>query len=298
MTGSPHLGLTRRTMLKATAATTAGAALFTGTASATDVEASFEIECIESKVRVTLRTVGGSPPADLTTLKIFLGKEEVVDADDNDFIDRLGEIYPCFGLYGGSCPDPVAFPESQDTLGDGSLVFIFDREEAGLDDVTGETSVVVAGVYGDLNQQRPPSFDSLETRVVYFDPAGCCPDCEDGLLVKYDWKGDKFEKQEGSDSNITLESVELDEDNEPKKAWFTTSYCNLWAVVKAGTNYDVIPADENEEFCVAPTVNRAISNIQFFCGEEPKEEDYVLGNSDKSDEDGNNGKNGKNGKKK
>jgi hypothetical protein len=293
-------------MLKATAATTAGAALFTSTASASDDPASFEIECIGSKVRVTLTSVKSSPPTDLDNLQIFLGKEDVVDTSpDNGRIDRLGEIYPCFDETdeinpSGDCPAPVAFPESRET-DSGSIVFTFDQAEAGLDDVTTKTNVVIAGVYGDLTANRPLTFDSLEETVVHFDPTGCCPDCKDGLLVKYEWTGNEFEEEEGSDSNITLTSVHLDEDDEPEKACFTTSYCELWAVVKAGTNYDPIQVRENSldpiEFCVEPSNGKAISNIQFFC-KEPTKEDYELGNSDKSDEDGNKGNKGNNGKKK
>lgn len=300
MNDSLPTGLTRRTMLKATAATTAGTALFAGSASATDVGADVDVDCLGDEVKVTLNSVDGTDAANLDGLEVVFGQFDVININDNDRIDRAAEILPC--LSGSSDCQPSVVDKTGGTKKDGAVCYTFKLSEAGLDGLSGPTEVAFAGKY-DIDSSTEQTFDNLEgSGVLTFDPATCCIECEtDSLLVKYEWTGDKFEEEEGSDSNLTLTSVHLDEDDEPEKACFTTSYCDLWAVVKAGTNYDVIQIREDSfdltEVCVEPTVDRAISNIQFFC-EEPDEEDYVLGNSDKSEEDsnGNKGRGKKKGK--
>lgn len=295
-TNGKPFGITRRSMLKATAATTAGVALFAGSASASDETPNFTLECVGDEIRITLTSVdlydgGSTSPTTLTDLEVLLGKRDILDDNDNGRIDRLAEIYPCFS--GTSWCSPVASPIDEEINGT-TIVYTFDRSDAGLDAVTGLTDVALIGTY---TRERTPSDTrgSLDGTTT-FDPAGCCTVCDSGtnLLVKYEWTGGELKSEGASDNGITLTSVDLDEDAEPKKACFTTTYCELWAVVKAGTNYDVIEVREDGldpvEFCVEPTVKRAISNVQFFC-EEPDEEDYELGNSNNSNDNrDNNGK--------
>jgi hypothetical protein len=77
----------------------------------------------------------------------------------------------------------------------------------------------------------------------------------------------------GSDPNISVTGFTLDEDNQPSEVCFTTEYCSVDAVVKAGTQYEETP-DQSGEFCVTgietqnpqgKTITQAISNVQFFC---------------------------------
>lgn len=121
----------------------------------------------------------------------------------------------------------------------------------------------------------------------------CCSPCESGeeLLVKYEWSGGKF-VTEGSVGNIEPTSWTLDEDGEPVEACFTTDYCEVDAVVKAGQGYETYE-DESGAFCVTgittenpqgKEITQAISNVQFFC-ETP--DDPSVGNSS-----GSNGKRG------
>lgn len=124
-----------------------------------------------------------------------------------------------------------------------------------------------------------------------------CPPCESGkeLLVKYEWSGGKF-VSEGSDGNIEPTSWTLDEDGEPVEACFTTDYCEVDAVVKAGQGYETYE-DESGAFCVTgitkenpqgKEITHAISNVQFFC-ETP--DDPSVGNSSGNNRGGGGGKN-------
>ena len=101
-----------------------------------------------------------------------------------------------------------------------------------------------------------------------------CVPCESGeeLLVKYEWDDGEF-ITEGSDENVELTGETLDEDGEPVEACFSTEYCEVDAVVKAGTNYETYE-DESGTFCVTGittenpqgnSITQAISNVQFFC---------------------------------
>lgn len=103
-----------------------------------------------------------------------------------------------------------------------------------------------------------------------------CTPCESGeeLLVKYEWD-DGFSVEGQADGGIQLGEVTLDADGEPTEACFTTDYCGVDAVVKAGTEYETYD-DVSGEVCVTGIDGRAISNVRFFC-EAP--EDPSVGNS-------------------
>ena len=286
-TDSGALGFSRRSVLKATGATTVGAVLFSGTASATDDGASFRIECLGDEVKVTLTGVepgDGLTPAQLETdrnLQIYLGTRENVDVNNpNGRIDAIAEIEPCFfdenTKSDAFCAD-VAFPQRREIVGD-SVCYFFDRNEAGLDEeILDPNSVVIAGVYdspdGDIRDGTVQTFDSLGGRnesknIVEFDPSTCCIECESGeeLLVKYEYDEEKgeFFIEKGGDDDITLESVTLDDEGEPEEACFSTTYCELDAVVKAGPGYEVTDVSDTE-FCVTGIEGKAISNIRFYC---------------------------------
>ena len=290
-------------MLKAAAATTAGAALFSAPAAASDDTAIFTIECIGDKVRVCLTEVdlfdgGTANPTDLTDLEVYLGTFENINTNTvNNRVDS-GEIKPCFIDYPKPCPSPVAFPESSTTEGD-TICYTFDRSEAGLDGpVTGTTSngypnsVVLAGVYQDANgeTQAFDSYGELQRGqgpfVVEFDPTTCCIECATGtdLIIKYEWdeEAEEFVIEEGDSDAITLDpdSIVLDEDGEPQEVCFSTTYCDVDAVVKASTEYEVFEGGDGE-ICVTGIDKEngegqyAISNIRFFC-EAP--DDLSVGN--------------------
>lgn len=288
----------RRSMLKAAAATTAGAALFSAPAAASDDTADFTIECIGDKVKVCLSEIrlfggGTAAPTDLDNLQVYLGTFENVNTNTvNNRVDS-GEIKPCFIDYPKPCPSPVAFPESSTNEGD-EICYIFDRSEAGLEGpVSGNTSngypnsVVLAGVYEDSSGETQ-AFDSYgEVQkgrgpfIVEFDPTTCCVECESGeeLLVKYEWDDEEgeFVMETGGSDSITLDpdSVVLDEDGEPQEVCFSTTYCDVDAVAKAGNEYETFDdSDGDGEICVTG-LDKAISNIQFFC-EAP--EDPSVGN--------------------
>lgn len=130
-----------------------------------------------------------------------------------------------------------------------------------------------------------------------------CTPCEFGneLLVKYEWddeagkfviedKDDDGSTDDDADENIELTDVTLDKEDEPKEACFTTDYCNVDVVVKAGPETKTNKGDYGE-VCVTgieaenpagKTVTYAISNVRFFC-EAP--EDTSVGNSGDEDED-------------
>jgi hypothetical protein len=282
-------------MLKAAAATTAGVALFSGTASATDDRIDFDVECRGNEVKVTLKRIFDFDtgeevaPVDLEDLQVVFGRKDVIDRDGNGEIARLAEIKPC--VDGADWCEPVgrADPDSANTeeTGDGGFCFTFDRDDVGLGDVAGTVPVVLAGTY--FNENRSKDLGSFDG-VTRFDPADCCVECRSGeeLIVKYEWEGGKFVVEEGRDDNVSLVSVELDEDGEPVKACFSTTYCDLVAVVKAANEYEVTEADDGE-VCVTAIDRYAISNVQFFC-EEP--DDYTVGNSGKREEKDSNGNNG------
>ena len=296
-TNDKPLGITRRTMLKAAAATTAGAALFSGTASATDDTALISVACIGEQVSVTLNSIdlfggGAVDPVDVDNLEVAFGKYDVINHQPmNDRVDG-NEINRC--LNGDSRCDPIAYPTSQTENTDGSITFTFDRADAGLDGPT--TSIVaLVGRYDgpDGTRQEFDSYGEVQEgdspNEIVFDPADCCEECPSGkgdLLVKYEWEGGKFVIEGGSDDGITLESVELDDDGEPKKACFSTSYCTLDAVVKAATQYEVTSFDDSESegttVCVERIGKYAISNIRFYC---VAPDDLSVGNGGKKDGD-------------
>lgn len=291
-TDSSVPGFSRRSVLKATGAATVGAALFTGTASATDEPAIFEIECLGDTGKVTLKSIDGMSPVSLldSDFHLYVGKEsEVAPGNASDGIDAIAEIASCYleeyDYKADECPSPVAHLNNPDKPGDGSLVYTFDLSDAGLDGVTSKTSVVVAGLYqdpdGNLKKPATPyqSFDSLEQGRVYFDPATCCVECDtDGLLAKWeatDEDGDGIEEslvlEEDGDENIELKSVTLDDEGEIKSACFTTKYCTLEAIVKAGPESSDPPLkfdveEDGTTFCVDADFNKfALSNVAFYC---------------------------------
>jgi len=113
---------------------------------------------------------------------------------------------------------------------------------------------------------------------VVADPEKCCTVCRSGEspLVKYEWDGDGFTTEEGSDDDISIEFVDLDEDGEPASVSLTTSYCAVDAVVTAGTEYEVteITNDGPEDMNTSPDIayftlegidGKAISNVRFYC---------------------------------
>ena len=297
-TGSSIPGFSRRSVLKAAGATTAGVALFSGTASASDDLAVFDIKCIGDKVEVTLKNIDefrsgdDLSPADLynnKNLEVYLGTLNNIDVVDDDLVGARSEIEPCFFDTSKSdafCED-VAFPESANVVGD-TVVYTFDRAEAGLGSaVNSPDSVVLAGVFddpdGNLQDGTVQSFDSLGPdgqNIIEFDPTTCCIECESGeeLLVKYEWEDGEF-ITEGSDDQISLDesSIVLDEDGEPQEVCFDTTYCVVDAAVKAGQEYAIYEGDEDGRVCVTGIDGKAISNVQFFC-EAP--DDVSVGNSD------------------
>ncbi|MEF8867813.1 MAG: hypothetical protein V5A60_12945 [Haloarculaceae archaeon] len=294
--------VSRRSVLKAGAVSAVGVGLFSGTASATDDTAVFEVECVGDEVIVTLTAVDkfrDEPvvaPTELRDLRVVFGRWAVLDGDGNGDIARLAETKPCVD---GADPDnPVSTPECQpvgyadletdNTEVDGDdLIFTFERDDVGLGpgDVTGPTDVALAGTY--YNPDRSKDLGSLDGRAV-FDPTECstCLPCEsaDDLLVKYEWDEEEgeFFVEKGGDDGITLESIELDGDGEPERACFRTTYCDLDAVVKASNEYEVTPVTDSE-FCVDGIDRHAISNVRFYC-EAP--EDLSVGNGGRSDERG------------
>jgi hypothetical protein len=82
-----------------------------------------------------------------------------------------------------------------------------------------------------------------------------CLTCESGedLLVQYEWDGGEF-ITEGSDENIVLDNVILDEEGEPVEVCFTTEFCEVDAVVKAGQEYESY-TPETDEICVTGIKN-------------------------------------------
>jgi hypothetical protein len=290
-------------MLKAAAATTAGAALFSGTASATDDTPIIDLECTGDEIKVTLKQIERITsdervePTDpeISEIEIFLGKFHVIDytrpggGDPNGQIDAGAEIRPC--LEGTPECSPIARPNSPPEVVGDDICYTFDRADAALDSVTSPVDIGVAGTYRDsrvTGRKQPLTFDTVTS----FDPSTCCIECETGddLLVKYEWDDDtgEFFVEKGGDDDITLTGVTLDEDGEPEEACFTTTYCGLEAVVKASNEYAVTPVDG--EFCVSGIDQHAISNVRFYC---VAPDDLGVGNSGKNDENGKGGENGK-----
>lgn len=298
------LPVSRRRVLKAGAVSAVGVGLFSGTASATDADASITVECEGDDVVVTLNEVGETGPTDLENLRVVFGRYEVLDVGGSAEIDRLQDIYPCVdgadpdteptGEYSENAEDcqPVAYADA-DTGDvtenpDGSITYTFSRADAGLEDVTGAVDVVLAGTYGPdgATGRDRLTFDSYGTgeNVETFDPAGCCVECRSGeeLLVKYEWEDGEF-ITEGSDGKISIDegSLVLDEDGEPQEVRFETTYCDVDAVVKAGREYDTF-SSEGGEVCVTGLDGKAISNVQFFC---VAPDDPSVGNSGKNGKD-------------
>lgn len=290
--------VSRRRVLKAGAVSAVGVGLFSGTASATDDSIDFTVECLGDEVKVTLIRLldfeDGSEvdPSTLEDLKVVFGKVDVIDTNGNGSIDRLADIQPCVKDDPDCQPAATADGSEADVRSDGGLCFTFSREEAGLDDVTGTVDVAFAGTYFNADRSRElGSFDGVTT----FDPATCCVECESGeeLLVKYEYDEDEgeFFIEKGGDDDISIESVTFDDEGEPQEACFSTTYCDLDAVVKAGTDYEVNDpelrddGDRESEFCVEGIQGKAISNIRFYC-EAP--DDLSVG-----DGNGNGGGNGK-----
>ncbi|MFB6171167.1 MAG: twin-arginine translocation signal domain-containing protein [Haloarculaceae archaeon] len=121
----------------------------------------------------------------------------------------------------------------------------------------------------------------------------CCTECttDTDLLAKYEWDEDasKFVLEGDGDTNISFDSWTTDEGGEPIQACFTTDYCHLDAVVKAGTEYETTDVGvQASGTCVTGIVTEnpqgkrvahAISNVRFYC---TAPDDVSVGNSGNS----------------
>lgn len=123
-----------------------------------------------------------------------------------------------------------------------------------------------------------------------------CAECESGtdLLAKFEWEsdGDGTFREVEEDENIEFLDATLDDDGEPTEACFGVDYCEVAAVVKAGTEEETSTDDGDGEFCVSAiegenpngkSVTYAISNVRFYC-EVPEEE--APDDTDDDDDDG------------
>lgn len=118
-----------------------------------------------------------------------------------------------------------------------------------------------------------------------------CEECdEEGMLAKYEVESYEMEEEEmayhfvldgGSDGYVTPVSGSMID--EPLSATFTTDYCDLYAVVKAGSFAEVqhVVADEDGQVTIYGIdeeksnksgkewiVTHAISHVQFYCDEQ------------------------------
>lgn len=97
-------------------------------------------------------------------------------------------------------------------------------------------------------------------------------DCDDddddddsGGSGKFDIEDDDDDDEEDDDDeNITHVSTTLDSEGEPKEATFSTDYCSVDAVVKAGPNEETYE-NVSCEFTVSQIDGKAISHVRFYC---------------------------------
>lgn len=265
------LSVRRRSVLKAGAVTAIGAGVFSGTASATEAEEIQFCDCVE----------------------VCVDRE----------VDKGGDFYVIVATEDG---DGYTFTETKFS---GKQDFCYEVPDAETQKIvalrpgTSEDEVYcnpnecadVVTSHSDFTSQYTCGTDEFGTfqeigltKEDYVTISPCCIECESGeeLLVKYEWDDEegKF-VMEGSSDYVTLDpdSVVLDEEGEPVEVCFSTTYCDIDAVVKASNRYEHEPyEDVGGEFCVTAIDKEngdgqyAISNVQFFC-EAP--DDPSVGNS-------------------
>lgn len=107
-----------------------------------------------------------------------------------------------------------------------------------------------------------------------------CMECDvDGLLAKFEFEEDEvteshtFLLEEGSDEFVSFESFTSKENeaNEPMSVTFTTEYCELYALVKSGREFEVQSFADIDDSISVETANDekyAISFVAFYCTEE------------------------------
>lgn len=145
----------------------------------------------------------------------------------------------------------------------------------------------------DVSTQDEYAYGSLayETGSLDFDglavPYGfACEDCvecdADGLVAKFEFEWDEdsetytFLLEEGSDEFVSFDEFtsKLGEENEPMTATFGTEYCDLYALVKSGQEFEVQSFEDVDGSVVVETANDerfAISFVAFYCTEEAAE---------------------------
>jgi sugar lactone lactonase YvrE len=225
-------------------------------------------------------------------LPVGSGEDWIVD-ENNDVVDDTGDDQTFYwrwfprwsdgGAYGYlECDFEVTVTPDFDPNPDGQAFPDLPASEPWLGDpadgLEGEATGAPGWTFLSGSAVAPTIALDPESDLVISCECPTCVDCEsDELLAKFEFEGGEFAFEKGSDGDGFQFESSTDkpgETNEPITATFSTEYCSLLALVKAGpeTIPQVVDAEDGV-VTVTSTNGKAISNVQFYCtGSEVPEE--------------------------
>jgi len=249
---------------------------------------------VASQADNTLYTIDLSEPTATEWVTVtgasIQGADLAYDADEMLYLYSSGEE----SLYTiDDDPESDTFGKATLVGGTGDFFTGLAVRDAGNGDLVGSNTtrdeiVVVDKDSGDQGTAYEMYFDGSRYAYGYGDMTvgalDLCMECDtEGLVAKFEFEYDDesesytFILEDGSDEYVSFESFTSKdgEDNEPMSATFATEYCELYALVKSGQEFEVQPFEDIEESLTVERANDekyAISFVAFYCTEEAAQE--------------------------